>query len=490
MVKEYIDIPLTEEEVEKMTGAELTSRETMTRLFSVPGEVDRAFLISAIKNRARALRCLGEVNGFIRAYEKELRALDMPKNKTDFFLESDGHGGVKCSLLNYENILRYDPHFKGLRFNLLSHAPEKREQDGSIRGWRGSDDTLALGYIYKKYKIHNQQMCLNAITNVLTEREYHPIKETIEGLKWDGEPRIEQFLCFSLKCDDTPYVREVSRLIFAGGIHRVYEPGCKFDNVPVLIGTRQGEGKSTVIRWLALEDKHFTEVITIEGKEGVEGLMGKWICELAELMAVTRTKEVEAVKAFLSRSTDHTRQAYDRRVSDYPRQCIFIGSTNKEQFLTDKTGNRRFFPVKVHTERYEVHSREDEIKEYIKQCWAEAKALYDEGRLPPYPDRALMDEIEENQAAAVEDDWRVDDIRNYLESTNEDRVCVKLLWYKALGMSEYTTPSRKDSNEIGLIMQNFPEWERKEQLWISEYKKRFKGWQRKDSDKNNDFGCF
>ena len=173
---------------------------------------------------------------------------------------------------------------------------------------------------------------------------------------------------------------------------------------------------------------------------------------------MTKTKEQEAVKSFLTRLNDRYRMPFDKRVTDHPRQCLFIGTTNKEQFLTDKTGNRRFYPVKVNQSGYDLFEHESEIKEYIRQCWAEAKAKLDDGEMKPYADRELVSVIREMQEAAVEDDYRVGMIEDYLE--DKDEICVLELWQNALNMSEFSKPSKKDSNEIGLIMQVFAQWEK------------------------------
>ena len=258
------------------------------------------------------------------------------------------------------------------------------------------------------------------------------------------------------KCEDTPYTREVSRLIFAGGIHRLYNPGCKFDDMPVLIGTKQGEGKSTLVRWLALRDEYFTEVNEFDGQRGVEAIEGAWICEVSELLAMTKAREQEAVKSYLTRLNDRYRMPFDKRVTDHKRQCVFIGTTNKEQFLTDKTGNRRFYPIKVNQNGYDLFDREDEIKACIAQCWAEAKALYDAGKIEPYADRRLIEEIRQKQDSATEDDYRVGMIADYIDGKSE--VCVLDLWQNALGMSEFSKPTKKDSNEIGVIMQSMKGW--------------------------------
>ena len=297
---------------------------------------------------------------------------------------------------------------------------------------------------------------------VFAENKYNPVKDIIESTKWDGTPRINELLCKWLGVEDEPYAHEVSRLIFAGGIHRIYNPGCKFDDMPVLVG-RQGEGKSTFVRWLAMEDEFFREVNEIDGQKGIEALEGAWICEMGELLALTRAKEVEAVKSYLTRLNDHYRKPFDKRTSDHARQCIFIGTTNKAEFLTDKTGNRRFYPVICNNSGYDLFNHKEEIQNDIRQCWAEAKYLYDVGELNPYADRSLLEIIRKKQAAAVEDDYRVGMIEAYLNEKDKngndrDMVCVVELWQEAL--KEYGKPNKRDSVEIGMIMSSFTDWEK------------------------------
>jgi predicted P-loop ATPase len=263
-----------------------------------------------------------------------------------------------------------------------------------------------------------------------------------------------------MRAGDNEYTREVSRLIFAGGIHRLYNPGCKFDEMPVLIGTSQGEGKSTIVRWLNMSDEFFGEVTEFEGQRGIEALEGAWICEVSELLAMTKTKDVEAVKSYLTRQNDRYRMPFDKRVTEHKRKCIFIGTTNKEQFLTDKTGNRRFYPVRVWQQGYNLYEKEKEIKHYIEQCWAEALILYEKGELKPYVNPDLIELVRKKQSDATQDDYRVGMIKDFLESKQE--VCIPMLWYEALGMRGDLKPTRKDSNEIALIMQSMAGWERKE----------------------------
>ena len=387
------------------------------------------------------------------AYTKE-----NAKKNANIALAFDGKGQPLSTIDNFLLSLRKDKEFESLRFNQLSYAPE-HIVDGKLERWQDKDDSRARFYIEQKYHIHNREKLDDALRILFAEREYHPIKQIIEAVKWDGVSRIQELFIKWLKCEDTPYIREVTRLVFAGGIHRLYNPGCKFDDVAVLIGTHQGEGKSTFARWLAIKDEFFTEVTEIEGQKGIEAIEGAWICEIAELLAVTKSKEVEAVKSYITKLVDRYRRPFDRRTTDHKRQCIFIGTTNKEQFLTDKTGNRRWYPVKVNSSGYDLHDHKAEIQADILQAWAEAKYLYDNGDLNPYADRRLLEEIKEKQEQAVEDDYRVGMITDYLSSKYKDKVCIMEIWKYALN-NDFSKPTRRESNEITLILQSIGGWER------------------------------
>jgi predicted P-loop ATPase len=385
------------------------------------------------------------------AYTKE-----NAKKNAEICLAFDGKGQPLSTIDNFLLILRNDKEFESLRFNQLSYSPE-HIVDGKLERWQDKDDSRARFYIEQKYKIHNREKLDDALRILFAEREYHPIKQIIEAVEWDGVSRIQELFIKWLKCEDTPYIREVTRLVFAGGIHRLYNAGCKFDDVAVLIGTKQGEGKSTFARWLAIKDEFFTEVTEIEGQKGIEAIEGAWVCEIAELLAVTKSKEVEAVKSYITKLVDRYRRPFDRRTTDHKRQCVFIGTTNKEQFLTDKTGNRRWYPVKVMSSGYDLHDHKEEIQADILQAWAEAKYLYDKGELQPYADRNLLAEIRERQEMAVEDDYRVGMVTEYV--SRKDKVCVLELWKYALD-NEWSKPTRRESNELTLILQSIGGWER------------------------------
>lgn len=358
-----------------------------------------------------------------------------------------------------------------IRFNALSGRAEVLDDnDMCWIPWTDTHDAGLRWHFQATDGLAHKENLVDAFRLFLDQHKVNPLTDLIDTLQWDGTPRIAHFLTKVMKADDSPYIREVSRLIFAGGIHRAYNPGCKFDDMPVLIGEKQGEGKTTVVRWLAMEDDYFREVTDMSGREGIETLSGAWICEVGELLAMTRVKESEAVKSYITRQEDTYRAPYDRHPQTKPRRCIFIGTTNNAQFLSDKTGNRRFYPVRCHCTGYDLFNNKAVIKEYIRQCWAEARTLYKENNLPPYADRDLLPYIREEQERAMEDDYRIGMIRSYMDGKpNDSTVSVIELWFKALLQDGKSRPSRKDSIEIMQIASRIPGWERCEKTMRTEY---------------------
>lgn len=352
--------------------------------------------------------------------------------------------------------------FDGMRLNLMNQKREFYDSnEDKWKEWTDAEDSKVRFIIQSNYGLYNKPMIDDALNIRFDAHKVNPLLEILDNLEWDGQPRIENFLCDVMKAVDTPYTRECSRLIFAGGTHRAYNPGCQFDDMVVLVGD-QGNGKSTIVRWLNLKDDFYREVKTIDGKEGIEALLGGWICEVAELLAVTKAKEAEAVKAYITCRADNYRVPYTKHPITLPRRCSFIGTTNKQLFLFDKTGNRRFYPVHCNVSPYDLHDREDEIREYIKQAWAEAVFLYKGNKLLPYARRELRKDILLAQENAMEDDWRVGAIQEYLERKNyaNANVSVIELWNRALHMDDRAKPTRKDSIEIAQIVLSIPGWMR------------------------------
>ncbi len=456
---------MTEEMIACMGISEMLKSENIYTILSQPLEIReqlKAIYFARLQELKADKDLKDQIKRMFKAFDKAEREMadaytkENARNNAEIALAFDGKGQPMSTIDNFLLILRNDVAFESLRFNQLSYSPE-HIVNGKLERWQDKDDSKARLYIEQKYKIHNREKLDDALRVLFSEREYHPIKQIIEAVEWDGVSRIQDLFIKWLKCEDTPYIREVTRLVFAGGIHRLYNPGCKFDDVAVLIGTKQGEGKSTFARWLAIQDEFFTEVTEIEGQKGIEAIEGAWVCEIAELLAVTKTKEVEAVKSYITKLVDRYRRPFDRRTTDHKRQCVFIGTTNKEQFLTDKTGNRRWYPVKVNSSGYDIHDHKEEIQADILQAWAEAKWLYDKGELQPYADRRLLDTIRQKQEQAVEDDYRVGMIADYV--SDKRSVCVMELWKYAL-KNEFSKPTRRDSNELTLILQSIGGWER------------------------------
>lgn len=446
-------------EPEEATELYLKSDSFLEYIYSIENEVERQRLKTKYLEKAKVLGVKGEIEILIKAKEKELKKLlkpvSAPKSR-NFHLKLTEKGAIANTIDNYCAIFENDEHFSSISYNLLTNNPEVTK-NGVILNWTDANDAECRRFIEEQYSIHSAQKMDDAFRILLNKRAYHPVRDLIESIEWDGVSRIESLLIKWLGIADTEYAREVSRLIFAGGIHRVYEPGCKFDDVAVLIGTKQGEGKSSFIRWLAMEDRFFSEVSEFEGQKGIESIEGSWICEIAEMLAATKAKEVEAVKAYITKQSDKYRKPYDKRTTEQPRQNIFIGTTNKSQFLTDKTGNRRFYPLKVNCSGYDLFNNEETIRNEISQCWAEALAKKDTEYMRPYASRKLVDTIRQEQAEAMEDDYRVGMIEQYLKG--KETVCIRTLWDEALH-EEFTKPTRKESNEIVLIMEQFKNWEK------------------------------
>ena len=346
-----------------------------------------------------------------------------------------------------------------LRLNEMTGKPEFY-RNGKWREWTDTEESRMRSYFESTYSMYSQNKLSDALLIYFHNHKVNPLLDILDGLVWDEKPRVEQFLHDVMKVEDNEYTRECSRLIFAGGVHRAYEPGCKFDDMIVLIGD-QGAGKSTIVRWLNIEDQFYQEIKTIAGKEGIEAIRGVWIGEVAELMAMTRVKEAEAVKAYITSQKDSYRPPYQKNVQTIPRRCVFIGTTNNPQFLTDKTGNRRFYPVKCGADGRKLLAHEKEVREYIRQAWAEAVYLYKKKEIQPFARQEVLDQIRAAQEAAMEDDWRIGQIEKYLEDMKQkpnSTVSVIELWHRALNNPEEIKPTRKDSIEITQIITNIPGW--------------------------------
>lgn len=251
-----------------------------------------------------------------------------------------------------------------------------------------------------------------AVDMAAQQLPFHPIRERLLATKWDGRRRVETLFLDYLGSPDTAYHRQASMLTLLSAVARIFEPGHKFDFVPILEGI-QGKGKSTFIKILGLDWANELTGDISDPKAMVEVMQGSWILEIGELSAMQRS-EVNDLKAFVSRTQDKVRLAWAKRAQDYPRQCIFIGSTNDTEYLRDQTGGRRFWPVKCHIEDQIDNAR---LRTEIDQLWAEAVVMYQElrrrypvGDLPLY----LTDEEAALEALELQEDRRVESAEDVL----------------------------------------------------------------------------
>ena len=387
------------------------------------------------------------------------------QSDTEVYIETGPNGAPLETIGNFLNIMLHDDRYSNIRYNLISNQAEVTTTDFDgiehVRNWTDTEDAISRNYIEEQYKLFSVQKHTDALRILFHQREYNPIKDLIETLEWDGQNRIESFLTTWMGAEDTEYIHEVSRLIFAGGINRLYNPGCKFDDVPVLVGTKQGEGKSTLIKWLALNEQWFSEVKKVDGADSIEQLFGAWICEIPELAAFKRADDVESIKAFVTRTKDKYRKPYDKSPVEYPRRCVFIGTTNLSQFLSDRSGNRRFYPVICNSSGYFLFDHETECREFISQCWAEARERFKQGKIPPFARYELLKEYQKMQDDAMEDDWRVGKIESYLKSLGRgETVCALQLYSECLYPDSPVKPKNSDSRIIGQIMARMDGWEK------------------------------
>lgn len=324
----------------------------------------------------------------------------------------------------------------------------------------------------------------DAISIAARAHHFHPVQEYLDSLKWDRKPRAEQLFVKYLGAEDNQYHRDIARLMLIAAVTRIFEPGHKFDYAVIIEGL-QGKRKSTFIEtlgksWFAELDGDFRD-----SKQMVEQMQNSWILEIPELSAFNRG-DVRSIKAFISRKTDRARLAYARRAGDWPRQCIFIGSTNDREYLKDDTGGRRFFPCMCNASEIDIAG----LEANIDQIWAEAMVLYQQmraeqphGTLPLY----LRNEDSKYIAAQLQESRRVesandvvagrieawlekpidesgfDELDDQAQPKYRDETCLLQIWVEALGreLKDYT--GANGGHYLSSAMMLVPGWQRANQ---------------------------
>lgn len=311
-------------------------------------------------------------------------------------------------------------------------------------------------YLEAHYGLIHEKNIPRAVEIVANEKSYHPVKRYFEGLKRrDDKKYIENLLPRYLGAEKSPYTTKATELIFLGMIARTYNPGTKIDQMVCLVDPLQGGGKSTMARFIAGRDEWFTDDLKSLDDENIfRKLQGHSIVEFSEMLASSNAKTVESVKSFISRQKDTYKLPYDKYQQDFLRTCIFIGTTNNLNFLpNDRSGNRRFVPVRCYKERAEVHPLDDEAetRDYVEQALAEALEIYRGGNYSLTMPKDLQPALLELQQSFAPEDSRIGVIQEWLDTCGYSSVCTRMIYKEAL-RNEYQEPKEWELRDISDIM--------------------------------------
>jgi predicted P-loop ATPase len=319
-------------------------------------------------------------------------------------------GDPKPLLANAVSALRTAPEWVGIlafdEFSLSVVSKSTPVFGGQAGTWSDQQDRLTAVWLQEAGIGVSVEVAGQAIQAVAMDRPFHPVREYLDGLRWDGTRRIEGWLNLYMGVEPTSYSTAVGERYLRSAVARVMNPGCKADCCLILEG-QQGIKKSTALRTLGRP--WFTdELADLGSKDAALQTRGIWIIEIAELDGMTRT-EIGKIKAFMSRGTDRFRPPYGRHVIESPRQCIFAGSVNQTNYLRDETGGRRFWPVAC------TRVLIDELGRDKDMLWAEAVHTYKAGAAWWLESLDLVREAAEEQSARYEETAWDSMIEDWLE---------------------------------------------------------------------------
>ena len=331
-----------------------------------------------------------------------------------------GERGVHATIGNVLIIMAHDPELHGLvAFDQLSHgtsvtrAPpiaypgEERMPGPYPRPVTDTDATLIQSYIQRVYDIRiSPQVAEQGIEAVRHKHAFHPIRDWLRGLEWDGVERIDTWLMTAFGCPDTPYHRAVGRKFLVASVRRMMHPGVKFDSMLILQGA-QRIGKSGSLRAL-FGAPHFTdECPDLKNRDSAINLLGIWCVEIGELASMMSATD-DVMKLFLSRQVDRYREMHGKRMVDRPRQAVITGTTNNDEIFKDTTGNTRFWPVMC------VKAEPEWIAEMRDQLWAEAVVAEADNETLWLDVDDVRAEATAIQAERLPDDLWAGQVRNYV----------------------------------------------------------------------------
>ena len=385
-----------------------------------------------------------------------------PQNEDSSFKWDKTKNGIylrtRNNLANYCFKIAKAPCKNLFQFNQFSHNIELRQMPPWSKQNSLWDDSDAIQLACYLSTNHNFDVSVNTIHEVVLneakKNSYHPVKDYLNSLEYDPEnPILDNWLNVFCGADNNKYTRFVARKTLVAAVSRIFQPGIKFDHVLVLEGP-QGIGKSLLCATLSspwFSDAHFD----VRDKDSIALLQGHWIIELAE-MSVLNKSAVETLKAFITRQVDKMRPAYGRTVQEFKRQCIFIGTINPEKqgYLKDPTGNRRFWPVKIREMRY------NELREARDQLWAEAYHYYKKGEAIHIPDMDTQQLVDREIIKRQQEDPWFEVLEKFIEENYTDYIpedstyCVVLpseLYENALG-GQNSKITNYDASRIANIL--------------------------------------
>ena len=328
---------------------------------------------------------------------------NLKRNSTD--------NAVKNTMQNLEIIFCNDPIYKGkIEFNELTQMRTFNRQN-----WTDVIENRMKLYLEKEYSLFTSIESINQICSIIAdEHSYHPIREYLCSVQWDGIHRIKSVFSDFLGATNNLYTQSVAIVTFVGAVARIFQAGVKFDTCTVLVG-KQGTGKSKLLSKIAVNSEWFTDGVTsFDGKDFYESIQGKWIIELGEGTAFQKSIKERSKQAIASQQ-DFYRKPYGRNPEIRKRQCVFLGTTNNYDFLKDETGDRRYYPIDVNINKATKNIDKDLTNEYIAQLWAEAVQLYKSGQSIYIQDSGVLALAEQEQRKHFDESPLQADIYNFLE---------------------------------------------------------------------------
>lgn len=341
------------------------------------------------------------------------------------------------------------------------------------RAWEDADDVRLSEWLQRREINVSPVVASRSVAAVARNVRVHPVRDYLDGLRWDGVPRLDRWTVTHLGAEDAALNRAFGALWMISAVARIMRPGCKADHMLILEGP-QGARKSTALKALASEAWFTDELAEIGSKDAAQQMRGVWIIEFAELDAISRA-EVSRIKAFLTRTTDRYRPPYGRYVIEAPRQCVFAGSVNPDAYLRDETGNRRFWPVRCGDIDVPALLRDRD------QLWAEAAQRHRQGAVWWITDPALI----ETARAEQEDRYQSDAWESLIErwlAFDRRRENHGGIGYDDWRETERERPAPLADVSIGEILAEAiglepGRWSRADQMRVAAYLKRA-GWER------------